>query len=1575
MSFENLQRRVESCPGCVSILTDGQLLKYAQDAAGNFGNDITLHAAVIGELMLRKWLYSEFNADDLVPTPLAESLVLAKSVRSKHAPDFSSVENLSLGQPNRTIWDVFEKRMRAFLECDGIIPVVFDCESIAIPFKIHSSLTAGTIEDSSDPPKPCRAWMQKADQLWKALGQTPGIRLNCVIDDSPESEPDGASFAVPVLLGLSHQVSNAFRPLDLIATGAVVADKIENVDGKKRKEALSKRLGALFFAPCIDDDEANGRYRLPLGVSVAECLQIVWKKLRDSGKITCPEIVSLNAITKTCGAIAGSVRATRRVDFSKFIAERTETFVGREQHLTEVKRWIETNRHSGGLAWITGQPGVGKTAFMCQLAVDLAQNKSVVCIEHFFGAEEGRSVGTFFDVSIAVLQDTLSLDVRDSLEEPDLAKRLARVIEEGLGGDEDINRDRSIVFVLDGLNELAQSPADLTRVVDFVLRCQSPRLLCVCAGLTEGPITQLARAPHVHKFWPEGKLPALSEQAVAEWLTSEFHDNEVAAGHLEQLAAHSGGLALWLRHVINDIKRGELTFAEAKKIPAQIESYYENLLERLAAGERSRPLLRKILFLLAWAEEPITQRLFNVFLQSEPFSKLRDWESLLNKAFDVGKSLFVLEPGLANSTGTPGWRLYHDGLRRFLRGMDDPDCELAQLRWLELCEQWQTTSESDIRKYALLFYPNHLADADALKLYELAESDEFFAAQREILSGAIEAQRRPTRLALAKAIDADDALAMIKFTLLHARRAEAQRIDVRGGESPLEALRRNRVDLADERIALFPNAGDRILWRLVLAAEHLASEDRGSALQIVEDIFSADAKLDLDPTQAKAAALLLAAIGATGITIWRRIGFQLRNAEAQLLLCEKLAELGLIDEAIEVCNTISDACRDEANKAQREIVKATARTRPVQFIERGREQLEGDESQYYWAAVDAIEALVAKRGFREAHQLFQTIPERYFWQRVRARCAFAIANANNGNLELASAEIQHAEKLLPTPDGQRRLARQREVRIDPKYRHMVPNARSHLAIATIRCDFGATGDREAIATFRQALKDVHSLKGSQKFKACGRVAQNYVEAALLNPVCRSGARKAISEFSNCIEEAGTEPETKQEGWSNVAKLWAKLDRNAEMERALVKSGKFRGDAIRAIAGWFFKNGQSSVAKSFLFRVPARERLLIGVGIGKQVVSGETPLDIRDLIASCLMQRVGSPTTARWGIPRVLSEIGATLVRNGDRDLGFEVFERTARRLRDFQAGTQEAGFGLSNLGCAAAFAGEEAFAKSIFSEACEIGVRTRTIKLLGEIAVRQARSNFTEDARQTFSHADLIVQMEPDHERRAMRLAELCQFRVEAGFVEDAVAMREPLDELIGKIRRIGQPKSRSNAIARVASELGQAALRDERFLELAQMLADESKQIWEDAKSSSKLSFGLSSRTPRAETLAKAFSGAIEAAVSDALRIGASQRGRALRDLAVFCINKSQSSKAVEIASLIEADGDRIADIVDEFGHGQDRANVKKLIPLTAQYPSAAFRMAALLIRLYQPDLSSVNDILDVLEEPRAPANDLAAQ
>jgi AAA ATPase-like protein len=1570
VSFESQQRRVESCPGCVSILTDGQLLQYARDAAGDFSNDITLHAAVIGELMLRKWLYLEFNADELIPTALAESLVLAKSLRSTRTPDFSAIENRSLGQPHRTIWDVFEKRVRAFLECDGIIPVVFDCESIAIPFKIHGSLTAGTIEDSSDPPKAVRAWMQKADQLWKALGQTPGIRLNCVIDDSPESEPDGASFAVPVLLGLSHQVSNVFRPLDVIATGAVVADKIENVDGKKRKEALSKRLGALFFAPCIDDDEANGRYRLPLGVSIAECLQIVWKRLRDSGKITCPEIVSLNAITKTCGAVAGSMTVTRRVDFSKFIAERTETFVGREQHLTEVKKWIEANRQPGGLAWITGQPGVGKTAFMCQLAVDLAQDKSVVCIEHFFGAEEGRPVATFFDESIAVLQDTFSLDVRDSLEEADLAKRLARVIEKALGdGDEEFNRNRSLVFVLDGLNELAQSPADLTKVVDFVLRCQLPRLLCVCAGLTEGSVTQLARAPHIHKFWPEGKLPVLSKQAVAKWLISEFHGNEVAAGALEQLAAHSGGLALWLRHVINDIKRGELTFAEAEKIPAQIESYYEKLLERLAAGDRSRPLLRKILFLLTWAEEPITQRLFNVFLQSEPYGKLRDWESLLNKAFDFGKSLFVLELGLASSTGTPGWRLYHDGLRRFLRRMDDPDCELAQLRWLELCEQWQTTSESDIRKYALLFYPNHLAHTDPSKLYELAESDEFFAAQREILSGAIEAQRCPTRLALAKAIEADDALAMIKFTLLHAQRVEAQRIEARGGESPLEALRRNKVDLANERIALFPSAGDRILWRLVLATEHLASEDPRSARLIVEDVFATDGKLDLDPTQAKAAALLLAVIATAGIKIWRRIGFYLRNAEAQLLLCEKLAEPGFIDEAIEVRNTISEACRDEANKAQREIVKATARTRPVQFVERGREQLGGDESQYYsqyyWAAVDAIEALLARREFGEAYRLFQTIPESYFWQRVRGRCAFAIVNANNGKLDFASTEIQEAEKLLPTPDGQRRLGRHAEVRIDPKYRHMIPNARGYLALATIRCNFGTAGVREAIATFRQALKDVHMLKGSQKFRACGRVAQNYVEAALLNPLCRSGAQNAISRFSNYIEEAGANPDAKQESWSNVAKLWAKLGHKAEMEQALANSRKFRHDAVRAIAGWFFKNGQSSVAKSFLFRVPGPERLLIGVGIGKQVVSGETSLDIRDLIASCLMQRVGSPTTARWGIPRVLSEIGVTLVRNGERDLGLKFFESTAGRLRDFKAGSKETGFGLSNLGCAAAFAGEETLAKSFLSEAFEIGTRIRAIKLLGEIAVGQARSNFTDDARQTFAHADFIVQMEPNHSKRAMRLAELCQFRAEAGFVEDAVAMRDPLNELIGIVRQIDQPKLQSDAIAQVASELGQAALHDQRFLELAQALAEESKQIWQAAKSSPKLSFGLSSRTLRVETLVKAFSGAIEEAVSETLRIRASQRTRALRDLAVFCINKSQPDKAVEIASLIEADGDRIADIADEFGRHEDRANVKNLLPLAAQYPSAAFRMAALLIHLYQPDHKSMNTILDLLDEP----------
>ncbi|NJR72903.1 MAG: hypothetical protein HC773_02785 [Scytonema sp. CRU_2_7] len=157
-----------------------------------------------------------------------------------------------------------------------------------------------------------------------------------------------------------------------------------------------------------------------------------------------------------------------------------------------------------------------------------------------------------------------------------------------------------------------------------------------------------------------------------------------------------------------------------------------------------------------------------------------------------------------------GYALVHPRLRDYIctEIYTDELLEDYREKLLTFCASWQEHCSF----YALRYYAEHLRDAKQWnELYELAQNQAFADAQRQQLPDEPELPLKNIRIGLQTAAERDDAGAIAKFLLIHAKQLLVQ-------QSPLEALRTGSLEKA-WKIADWCDVEYRILWYLLLAWE------------------------------------------------------------------------------------------------------------------------------------------------------------------------------------------------------------------------------------------------------------------------------------------------------------------------------------------------------------------------------------------------------------------------------------------------------------------------------------------------------------------------------------------------------------------------------------------------------------------------------------------------------------------------------------------------------------------------------------------------------------------------------------
>ncbi|MEQ1839481.1 MAG: WD40 repeat domain-containing protein [Verrucomicrobiales bacterium] len=401
--------------------------------------------------------------------------------------------------------------------------------------------------------------------------------------------------------------------------------------------------------------------------------------------------------------------------------------------------WLDT--HQQGIGLVFGHPGMGKSAVAAHLGRRLKRDandrestrQGWLCLSHYFRSADERCHSNALVCGVLLQLEEAGEEPADLKIDPEKLRavfweRIASYLSKPAAD----APPRRLVILLDGLDELAGRDATLA---DLLLARQIPGLTWVLFSRPEKGVPEAfsERDGPVLVEWIFGEkgLPALDKEAVREvllkeldreryaLLSTEEEDRGGQGGYrsrfLDLLAARSAGLPLYLRLVIEDIRRGAIDFAHPEALPNGLEAYYRKLLDDLRISDE-QAIVPYVIALLARARTPLDVATLSYLMRTHNLREIlgeEEWEQKLRAALRIGHVL--LKPGYA-SEGADGYELYHESFRDFL--LKGEASELAgsmklAKNWINRlgCEWSALPAESYARAYALRYGPGHLLDS------------------------------------------------------------------------------------------------------------------------------------------------------------------------------------------------------------------------------------------------------------------------------------------------------------------------------------------------------------------------------------------------------------------------------------------------------------------------------------------------------------------------------------------------------------------------------------------------------------------------------------------------------------------------------------------------------------------------------------------------------------------------------------------------------------------------------------------------------------------------------------------------
>ena len=344
-------------------------------------------------------------------------------------------------------------------------------------------------------------------------------------------------------------------------------------------------------------------------------------------------------------------------DFSRYIAEKTRAFVGRQFVFDAIQKFVDANPR--GYFFVHGDPGVGKSALAAQLV-------KVNGYEHYFNIQaEGINNAEMFIKSICA--QLIAVYGLEHGSVPSRATQSAFFLKQLL--DEVSNKldpGKKAIIVVDALDEvdnggLSQGantlylPTTLPQSVYFVItmRKETVNLRIDCEQSTLY-LQQDSKdnVADIRKFVEQ----SLDLTGIQSYKSTQGIDDEL---FVEHLVRKSEGNFMYLRYVLPEIESGAYQDLALESIPVGLQSYYEDHWRRM--GMTALPLPRakiKIVYILVEIRRPVSRQLVSSLANEDDLTVqevLDEWGQFLHKQIEDGQNRYSV---------------YHLSFRDFLHRKD-----------------------------------------------------------------------------------------------------------------------------------------------------------------------------------------------------------------------------------------------------------------------------------------------------------------------------------------------------------------------------------------------------------------------------------------------------------------------------------------------------------------------------------------------------------------------------------------------------------------------------------------------------------------------------------------------------------------------------------------------------------------------------------------------------------------------------------------------------------------------------------------------------------------------------------------
>jgi hypothetical protein len=350
--------------------------------------------------------------------------------------------------------------------------------------------------------------------------------------------------------------------------------------------------------------------------------------------------------------------------------------VGRHAEIEVIER-LARDTHEG-IVWISGRPGIGKSYVVSRVACDLMreEDEGRLVLPYRFRVGDGRcSREAFLRFAIERLEGWARRGA--ACREGNENKSERRQPQDRLKGLlVALPAGRRVVFVLDGLDEIAGRDPDFAKDVPLGLRGRG--VLWVCAGRGERGLPEAFRRAKAIEPFPEG-LPRMSEGDIRSMLLESLNlgklrqkliagdrdeGERVANTFVERVRKNADGLPIYVRYVVNDALGGKLSPEAAAPLPPSLAKYHEELLRRCSVGDLHQ-VTTPLAATLALAREPLTQEELTALLVRRNLVEGGERSlGTVRQALTAISTMVTLAP---DPDGGEGYTLWHHSLRDHMK--------------------------------------------------------------------------------------------------------------------------------------------------------------------------------------------------------------------------------------------------------------------------------------------------------------------------------------------------------------------------------------------------------------------------------------------------------------------------------------------------------------------------------------------------------------------------------------------------------------------------------------------------------------------------------------------------------------------------------------------------------------------------------------------------------------------------------------------------------------------------------------------------------------------------------------------